>query len=673
MFILPILVCLLFLIIYFDKRRNIVESVAISWLFITSYTWVVVELFSGFGLLNTAATLPAWSVLCIALAVYVGKKHLIHRTLEYFKTEQKMADFWSEHKTNLICMFLFCTGICLLAALRSQNLIDNLEHRLPKIMHWLQNGRVGYFATVHPAEINYTKLIEYMTAQVYLLLGPDRLANIVQVGAYLCSGCCIYGISRKIGVSCRFAFLASWIYFLTPMIIIEVFTAQTDVAAGAYLLTFVYFLLDFIHADKLQMNRSGAFFAVCLSASVMFGFLAKPTVCFAMVFFFLWMCIVRIVRKDKLRVLLQYIVVGGVVAVILFFPDAVRDYQYNQIPDVSYDESAEDTFVSTGTGNEESGGDQRVDITDDSDRVVDNLLHPKNFVIVCVRNLAANATTRCFPKINEWLVRFVEKCESVLNYSGGYRYFRVLVGEGIGETSEPSPVVMFLLLFAWILVIVRVSRVNREQFIYLFIATLALIVQAGLMSYSWFRQRYLIGAMAVLCPAFAVVLENVTISIKSKLSLAIAIITVCCFGTVNMLSYEIPYVISGLHGGKLHQYLLHNDSAELYYRLMLDYINENGYETAGMYGFISYEQVLWRGIDDLERLEHININPFYYECAKLEDQDYVPQCIIEEMPDVFELEETIYCNGQKYVCVWKAEGDNGRNYAVLTPYEANND
>lgn len=663
MFVLPILAYLLFLVIYFDKKRNIVESIVTAWLFVTLYTWLIMELLSAFKLLNTAATLVAWCVLCALLVVYIKRNHLIHGTVEYCKTERIIIDFWKENKANLICMFLFCTVIGLLAALRSQNLIDNLEHRLPKIMHWIQNSQVDYFATTIPGEINYTKLIEYMYAQIYLLKGPDRLINLVQIGAYLCSGCCIYGISRKIGTSGSFAFLAVWIYFLTPMIIIEVFTAQTDVAAGIYLLAFVYFLLDYVHADKLRMDKEGALSAVCLSASVMFGYLSKPTVCFAMVIFFIWMCIVRIAQKDSIKVLIQYILVGGAVAVILILPDVVRDYRYHQIPSVSYDELLTDTFVDTGMES------VLVDTVEISDGVVDNLSHPRNFVIVCVRNLAANTTTRCFPKVNEWLTRFVEKCESFLNYSGGYRYFRVMVGEGIGETSEPSPAIMFFLLFAWICVIIRVSRINKEQFVYLLLATFSLIVQAGLMSYSWYRQRYLIGVMAVLCPAFAVVLEKIIISVRKKLYIAVAMVTVCCFGVLNMLCYEVPYVISGLNGGELHQYLLHDESAELYYQLMLNYVNENGYETIGTYGFVSYEQVLWREIENLERMEHVNISPAFYECAKLEDKTYTPQCIIEEMPAVFELEETVNCNGQEYACAWKAIGDNGRNYAVLIPYE----
>lgn len=713
MFILPVIAYLLFLAMYFHKRRNVVESIAVAWLFITLYTWVIMEISSGFGILGTPVVLFFWSVLCVVLAGYVIRKNIGKAVLEYCKKEKKIHDFWQENRVNLTCMMLFCSMICLLSVLRGQNLIDNLYHRLPKIMHWIQDGKAGYFATVTPAEIQYTKLTEYMIAQIYLLKGSDRIINLVQAGAYVCSLGCLYGISRKIGASRKFAMLSAWIYCLTPMVIIEVFTAQTDVVAGAYLFIFIYILLDFVQVEKLSMSREEGLSAVYLSASVMFGYLTKPTVCFAMVVFFVWMCFVRIIRRDRIQVLLQYVVIGAVAAGVLFLPDILRTYQYVHIPNSQYVEdavgaAAENVEMTAGSGEHEesadgptvwvdmknsveiamdtsgAGGDmtlpvvassssevtedQRVDNTSEVDRVASGILDPKEFIIVAIRNLAANATSRCFPKINDLIVRFVEKCESALNYEGGYRYFRVMLGENLGETSEPSPAIMYFLLAVWICVISRLSRIRKAQFVYLLLATIALIIQAGLMGYTWYRQRYLLGVMGILCPAFAVVVENISISVRARLNLAVAMTAVCSLGAANALSFEIPYTVFGFQGKEIHKYFIHDSGTELYYQLMLDYINEHGYRTAGMLGVVSYEYVLWQGIDELERLEHVGVNPVYFEAAKLEDKEFIPECIIEEIPGDFVLDEFIYIHEMPYICDWKATDKNGRNYAVLIPY-----
>lgn len=690
MFILPVIAYLLFLIIYFDKKKNIIESIVTSWLFVTLCTWIIVEFFSVFKWLNTVTTVISWSAICIIFAIPVVKNKLIRKTINDCKADNNIREFWENHKGNLICLFLFCAVICLFSILRSQNLIDNLYHRLAKIMHWIQNGTVDYFATGTPAELQYTKLTEYMNAQIYLLKGPDRIINLVQAGAYVCSGCCVYGISRKIGASMKFALLSAWIYLLTPMVIIETLTTQTDVVAGSYLLTFVYYLLDYIQVDKLLMNRKWALSAVCLSASVLFGYLAKPTVCFAMVIFFVWMCVVRISKRDKFKILLQHIFIGVIVAILLFLPDAVRSYQYQNTPGLLYSAKENDQEnieveieksieVASETADAgisavseektvEDTEDQRVDNTTEADRVMSTAGDPREFIMVAIRNLAANATSRCFPKINNLFLRFVEKCEARLDYSG-YRYFRVLVEEGLGETSEPSPAIMFFLVISWVCVVMRISKLHKEQFWYLFFATVALTVQAALMGYTWYRQRYLIGAMAVLCPAFAIVLENICISLRARLNLSVAMVTICSFGTANALSYEIPYIVFGFQGSNIHQYFIHDSNTELYYQLMLDYVNDKGYETVGMYGIVSYEYVLWQGIDNLERMEHVCVNPTYYECAKLEDTEFMPECIVEEIPAEFPIEEYVCCHGQWYVCDWQATDENGRHYAVLIPYE----
>lgn len=712
MFILPVAVFLLFLPVWFDRKKRLVESVVASWLCITFCTWFYMELSSMFGLLNTVTALLFWGILCLGLGFYYIKTRLLHRLAAYGKSNYNLSGCLREHKAQLICLFVFFALVCLLSILRSQNLIDNLYHRLSKIMHWIQNGEAGYFVTVTPGEIMYSDLTEYMNAQILLLKGPDRLLNLVQSGAYLCSGVFIYGIARKLGAARKFAFLSVWIFALTPMVIVETLTTQTDVVAGTYLLSFVYLLLDYIHADKLLMDRRGVQSAVCLSASAGFGYLAKPTVCFAMVFFFLWMCVVRIVRRDKAAVLLQYVLVGAVCAAVLIAPGTIREYQYRHTPSLYYEEipakeaengqsaeeeagqqeeepAPEDTGAADteetegrtaeGEAQEEQSAqeeeqpkqkeDQRVDNTTVANKVMANLSKPKEFVIVCIRNLAAVSTSRCFPKINHLLQRFVEKCESFLDYSGGYRYFRALVEEGFGETSEPSPAIMFFLALSWLCAVFRISKIKKEHFLYLLFGTAAMAVQAGLMGYTWYNQRYLLGVMALMCPVFGVVLENIAVGIKVRLNIAVAMIAVCCFGMVNALSYEIPYVVFGFQGGKIHQYLFHDSGAETYYQMILDHVNEKGYQTVGITGSISYEYVLWREIEGLERMEHVNVNPVYFDTAKLSDPEFRPQCIIEELPEQYGLDEIMYCYDRLYVLDWCALGENGKNYAVLIPYE----
>lgn len=650
MFLLPICAFLVFIPIYYHKRKNMIESVIAAWLFLTGYTWLTTEILSAFNLLNAPAVAVFWGGVCIG-QFFCATKLQIWAEIKKFVEDVRNKKYRID--SNLVCAITFCTLITVMAVFRSQTLNDNLFHRLPKIMHWIQNGNVRHFATGTLMEILYPQLVEYMNMHIYLLSGSDRLISIAQAGAYICSGCCIYGIGRKLKASSKFAWAGVWIYFLIPITVIETVTTQTDVVAGVYLLSFVYFLMDYIGADKLTIHKPGVMSAVYMSASVIFGYLAKPTVCFAMVVFFVWMCVVRMIKRDKLSVLLQYTLIGSAVALILFTPSFVRKYRYDHIPDV---------IIYDGDSELQPKGELR---GDNSSMVLERLGSPKTFTMIAVQNLAANATSRCFPKINKLLTRLVEKCEKLLNYTSG-RQFQVLVSSGLGETSEPSPVIMFFLLVAWLAVIIRMSKVGRIQFIYLLCATIGLILQAGLMGYTLFRQRYFIGIMAVLCPAFSVVLEQFRFSVETKAKIITASIVISCFGTINTLTYELPYTIFGLQGDKIHGYFI-GDRVEFYYRELLSYINDNKYHTVGMSGTIPYEYVLWQGIDELERMEHVNVALEGYESAKLEDEGFIPDCIvIARSEEYIELGEQMECHGVTYVCGWRARDDEKEdNYAVM--------
>ena len=64
----------------------------------------------------------------------------------------------------------------------------------------------------------------------------------------------------------------------------------------------------------------------------------------------------------------------------------------------------------------------------------------------------------------------------------------------------------------------------------------------------------------------------------------------------------------------------------------------------------------------------MGVNPAYFEVSKLEDMEFMPECIIEEIPGEFVLDEFIYMHDEPYICDWKATDENGRNYAILIPY-----
>ena len=278
----------------------------------------------------------------------------------------------------------------------------------------------------------------------------------------------------------------------------------------------------------------------------------------------------------------------------------------------------------------------------------------------CIQNLGMNASTRCFPQINRLITKVVYKCAAMLDYVfPPIGDFWIFVDNGeLGETNEPSPAIMLFWMLAWGGIIFRFSKISKEQLIYLLCATVSMIIQSGLMGYTYYRTRYLLGVMAVLCPVFAAVVQGISRNNVIKQKVATILIVISSFGVVNALTYEIPYIIDGFKGEKIHQYFVNNNEPEFYYDQMSRFANENRYTKVGIAGTIQYEYVLWQNIDNLERLEMVNVEDG--ALSQYEDREY----IFEESREEIKLGDGLICHGSEYECVW-ADFGNNRYYTAF--------
>lgn len=664
MFLLPIFTFVLFVMIDYVYRRKIFEAVADAWLAVTAYVWLTTEALSAVDRWNKWTVLFSWCAVCVILGSIVVRKKVWQRACSQLKIKDGIVEKIKEYNKYVIAFAVFVIFISIMAILRSQSLIDNLTHRLPRIMHWIQNESVRYFATSSPRQVQLSSLVEYMNAQIYLLGGCDRLANLVQVGAYICSGIMIFGISRKIGVGYKLSFISVYFYLLVPMSIIEVFTTQTDIVAGVYLLIFIYMILDFIRADKLVMDKHEMISTAKISACILAGYLSKPTVCFTMIIFFLWMCIVRLLKRDSIIELLKYVFVGGIVALILFSPSYIRNYRAYNVNVV--EENIEAADVQDNAYATEGDGGEEVVVAREPNKalVIRSLTNAKSFIMCCIQNLGMNASTRCFPQMNKLIIRVVYKCARILDFLAGADFKIFVDGGGLGETNEPSPAIMLFWVLSWGAIILGCSRVKKEQFIYLFCASLGVVVQSGLMGYTFYRTRYLLGAMGVLCPAFAAAIQGIKYNNSLKQKVATALIVISMFGAVNALTYEIPYMIDGFKGEKVHQYFVNNNEPEFYYDQMARFANENKYTQVAIAGTIQYEYVLWQTIENLKRLEMVNVEDI--ALRKYEDNSYIPECIFVESKEEIKVKDELLCHNVKYECVW-ADFGNNRYYTAFIP------
>lgn len=671
--ILPVLVILLLYLVYYGKGQGMTEALANTWLSFVLFVWLVTEGLSLIKAWTSISVIFFWSLFLLGLTVVFLKRDYRKRLEQRVIQGGGVKQVCRENKKLIMILSAFWLFILVTAMLSSQNNIDSMKYHLPRIMHWIQNKSVWYYATDVDLQVRYPSLTEYLVSQIFMLCNNDRMANLVQTGAYLLSGIMVYGIARKLGVSYRFSFLALAVYHMMPMAIAQCYTTQTDIVAGMFLLVYIFFILDFIRADHLKMDGRGFICGGRLAACIFLGYLCKPTICFVMVVFFLWMCMVRIYRKDRVHVLIRYVLVGGVVAVMLYLPLFAKSYQtyhMKEAPAIMQGQKEIGMVVNIGNREMSAGQDEGNPseflkragnaLAPDSANIMNAIESPSRFVITCMENLGRNSSSICFPKWNELIEKVVCKAAVLLGYETEGFKVQEENKNFFHRDMASNPTVMLCMVLACICVIARLTKIGREQFAYGICAVVGFVVQCGLMGYTPFRTRYLVGAMAVMCPFFAIVLENLRIEWDKKKAAVFTLLMIAGIGAVNTFSYAMENIIDGFRGNGLHQYFEVN-LQEHSYQQIIDFINNNKYRSIGLGGYISLEYVFWQEIDDVKRMEYVNVSdPFL---AKYEDQTYVPDCILAEGVKEATLGDRIQCHGNNYQCALAVQGYGG-DYVV---------
>lgn len=667
MVILQAVAVLLTLLVIYDKSKIMIRSLANTWIILTAFIWLVTEITSIFRIFTKTGILITWVFYIVGLLVILYRKNPKRVWKECIVDNTAIKRLWKEQRVQIIVFFLFALFVLIGSGLRSLNNTDSSVYHLPRVMHWIQNRSVWPYATNNDLQIRYPALSEYFVAQIFLAGLPDRLASLPQAAAFLGSGGMIYGICRRMKVSRVISWLSSFIYYCAPMALAQSFTTQTDDVAGMFLLVYIYFILDFIQSEELAGGMGMIREGVRLAACVMFGYLCKPTICFVMVVFFIWMCIVRIKKRDRFSLLAGYVIVGMVTAIVLYIPLMAKTYEIYSAKNIDSVADGMNDAVSESdiTATENLDNSQQIVniLAPDSYNVARGLENPKHFLMTALMNYCRNCSSSVFPKWNIVLNKIVNTVGGVLNYdvSG----FALQEGEGFFHHDTASnPVILIGIVVMCIALVMRRCQLNGQQKIYILSAVLGFVIQCGLMAFTLYRGRYLVGSMAVLCPAFAITVDTLEMKHNIKVNLITVIMVLTSIGAVNVWSYEILHMRDGFTGKDVHQYLIDNTWLENEFASLFDYINVNGYKTVGLYGGFTYEYLVWQEIENLERLETVDIR--HPEYQKYEDQTFYPECIIRDETD--SPEETVECHGKKYMLVWHVPAYLSQ-FAVYVPEE----
>lgn len=132
---------------------------------------------------------------------------------------------------GVVCVFVLITGL-----FTAPNNIDSLNYHLPRIMQWLQAGKIGSFVTPYSAQIWETPGAEEIDGILLAALRTDHGMFLAQWVAWISMAGSVYFIASRVGRSRRLGAVGAIVALLAPLFIGEAATTQTDLIATSFVM-----------------------------------------------------------------------------------------------------------------------------------------------------------------------------------------------------------------------------------------------------------------------------------------------------------------------------------------------------------------------------------------------------------------------------------------------------
>ncbi len=259
------------------------------------------------------------------LLANAGAAWSLYRSKRGFGTETTASvPYWrGADKLFVLAAGAIIALVGLTGLLYPPNTADAMSYHMPRIVHWLHNQSVGFYATHELRQLRMQPWSEYAMLHLHALSGSDRWDNLVQ--CFSMAGCAI-GVSliaQLLGARRRGQILAALLSVTIPEGILAASGAQNDYVLSFWLVALTYYLLAF-RQDRSAIPLLGAGSALglaCLTKTT--AFLFAPPLTLAMLFLWDW-------RKKAVG--LRYLVLAC--AIVLFVNAGIltRNYQLFHSP-----------------------------------------------------------------------------------------------------------------------------------------------------------------------------------------------------------------------------------------------------------------------------------------------------------------------------------------------------
>jgi 4-amino-4-deoxy-L-arabinose transferase-like glycosyltransferase len=212
-----------------------------------------------------------------------------------------------------------------LALIAPPNTHDSLQYHMSRVMHWIVNHSVDFYATSIDRQLWMPPFAEYSILHLYLLAGNDWFVNLVQWFSMAGSVVAVTLIAGQIGVKPRGQWFAALFTLTLPIGILQSTSTQTDYAAAFWTMCVFYYIL--LESQQILFNKKAGFSinSILIGLSFSLGVLTKGTV-YAIVFPLFVYFLIVLIQKHLWKVITGMVLLGSMCTLTLNGPIWLRNY-----------------------------------------------------------------------------------------------------------------------------------------------------------------------------------------------------------------------------------------------------------------------------------------------------------------------------------------------------------
>jgi hypothetical protein len=312
-------------------RQPTAVALPLAFCTLISLETVLLNILSLFHGLTKGGVVVAHVLIVGGAAAYDAKSGWRHLARRATAVRRALLTAWRSPITPLVLPLV--AALYVVALLYAPNNYDSMTYHLARVVHWVGNRSVDFFATSNSRENDTGPGAEYLLLVLQVLTGTDRLANSVQTTAFVILLISINVLVRYMRAPRALRIPLVLLFGTVPSFMLQATTTQNDLCAAVAALAVVSALRKPLFGDVLRMKpRDG----VAIGLSVASGYLIKPT---ALMFVtpFLLAAAVRIAlaairgRAVAFTTLLKPVTAALLVCILLCGPHMIRKAMYRGV------------------------------------------------------------------------------------------------------------------------------------------------------------------------------------------------------------------------------------------------------------------------------------------------------------------------------------------------------